>query len=299
MAPLHWASGSPDRSMTRPTVPMHFDFLTEPLFWVAALAALRRRDRPRLLRLRRRPDLHADRRRLPRPEARGRHPLHHRHDPDPAASSRAQCASSTGVRCCRSASARCCGAAGAARARHASTRSPLRWGAVARDPRLGRRCLRRAVRYRGPTRVWLSLIVGAIAGFMSGSVQIPGPPVLIYWLGRDVVSATMRANAIVFFMFTTVISSAAFIYAGIFTADVILRAAVSCRSTQSAFSSAAACSALPARRPIAPSPTPRFCSRRWCRCRCSDRARAAPTCLGPPPASTFSARAACQLHANR
>jgi uncharacterized membrane protein YfcA len=81
------------------------------------------------------------------------------------------------------------------------------------------------VRYRGPTRAWLSGLVGAIAGFMSGSMQIPGPPVLIYWLGRDVVPATMRANAIVFFMFTTVISGIAFVYGGIFTADVMLRAA--------------------------------------------------------------------------
>ena len=81
-------------------------------------------------------------------------------------------------------------------------------------------------RYRGPTRAWLSALVGGIAGFMSGSMQIPGPPVLIYWLGRNIVPATMRANAIVFFMFTTVISGIVFVYGGIFTADVMLRAAV-------------------------------------------------------------------------
>ena len=79
--------------------------------------------------------------------------------------------------------------------------------------------------YRGPTRAWLSAGVGAIAGFMSGAAQIPGPPVLIYWLGREVVSATMRANAIVFFLFTTVVSGAAFLTGGIFTADVMTRAA--------------------------------------------------------------------------
>ena len=77
------------------------------------------------------------------------------------------------------------------------------------------------LRYRGPTRVPLSLLVGAVAGFLSGSAQIPGPPVLIYWLGRDVVSATMRANAIVFFMFTTIVSGLAFLYSGIFTAEVM------------------------------------------------------------------------------
>ena len=76
-------------------------------------------------------------------------------------------------------------------------------------------------RYRGPTRTWLSFLVGAIAGFMSGSAQIAGPPVLIYWLGRQVVSATMRANAIVFFLFTTVISGISFYVGGIFTGEVM------------------------------------------------------------------------------
>jgi hypothetical protein len=52
-------------------------------------------------------------------------------------------------------------------------------------------------------------------------VQIPGPPVLIYWLGRKVVSGTMRANAIVFFTFTTVVSGVAFFYGGIFTQEVM------------------------------------------------------------------------------
>jgi len=102
---------------------------------------------------------------------------------------------------------------------------PLRW-ALSLVILVSIGLLAAGVRYRGPTRVWLSGIVGGIAGFMSGSMQIPGPPVLIYWLGRDAVPVTMRANAIVFFMFSTVISSAAFIYAGIFTADVIVRAAV-------------------------------------------------------------------------
>lgn len=77
------------------------------------------------------------------------------------------------------------------------------------------------LRYRGPTRVPLSLGVGAVAGLLSGSVQIPGPPVLIYWLGRQVVSATMRANAIVFFMFTTIVSGIGFLYGGIFTDEVL------------------------------------------------------------------------------
>ena len=101
---------------------------------------------------------------------------------------------------------------------------PLRWG-LSLTILVSIGALAAGLRYRGPTRVPLSLAVGAVAGFLSGVAQIPGPPVLIYWLGRRVVSATMRANAIVFFMFSTVISGFGFLYAGIFTADVMAKAA--------------------------------------------------------------------------
>jgi uncharacterized membrane protein YfcA len=80
-------------------------------------------------------------------------------------------------------------------------------------------------RYRGPTRFWLSTLIGGLSGFMSGSAQIPGPPVLVYWLGREVVSATMRANALVFFMITTVVSGFLFLGSGIFTGEVMARSA--------------------------------------------------------------------------
>jgi uncharacterized membrane protein YfcA len=101
---------------------------------------------------------------------------------------------------------------------------PLRWG-LCLAILVAVSVLAAGWRYRGPTRTWLSAAVGAVAGFMSGAAQIPGPPVLIYWLGREVVSATMRANAIVFFLFTTIVSGAAFVIGGIFTAEVLARSA--------------------------------------------------------------------------
>jgi uncharacterized membrane protein YfcA len=102
---------------------------------------------------------------------------------------------------------------------------PLRWGiSLAIIASVG--ALAAGWRYRGPTRAWLSAVVGGIAGFMSGAAQIPGPPVLIYWLGREVVSARMRANAMVFFMTTTVISGVAFAAGGIFTTEVLGYAAL-------------------------------------------------------------------------
>jgi uncharacterized membrane protein YfcA len=79
-------------------------------------------------------------------------------------------------------------------------------------------------RYRGPIRASLSLAVGAVAGFMGGVAQISGPPVLIYWLGREIVSATMRANAIVFFCFSAIATGVAFLLAGILTREVMLLA---------------------------------------------------------------------------
>jgi uncharacterized membrane protein YfcA len=102
---------------------------------------------------------------------------------------------------------------------------PLRWGlslAIVGSIAL----LWAGVRYRGRTRTWLSVLVGGMAGFMSGSAQIPGPPVLFYWLGRDVVPVTMRANAIVFFCFTTIVAGIFYVMGGIFTADVMARSAV-------------------------------------------------------------------------
>jgi uncharacterized membrane protein YfcA len=102
---------------------------------------------------------------------------------------------------------------------------PLRWS-LSLVILLSVGLLAAGFRYRGPTRPALSIGVGGIAGFLSGAVQIPGPPVLVYWLARDIVSATMRANAIVFFCFTTVVSGIGYVAAGIFTADVLARAAV-------------------------------------------------------------------------
>ncbi len=102
---------------------------------------------------------------------------------------------------------------------------PLRWG-LSLVILVSVGVLAAGWRYRGPTRTWLSLLVGSVSGFMSGSAQIPGPPVLIYWLGREVVSRTMRANAFTFFMLTTIFSGIALFVGGIFTADVLARSAV-------------------------------------------------------------------------
>ena len=81
-------------------------------------------------------------------------------------------------------------------------------------------------RYRGPERLPLSVAMGGLSGFMSGVAQLPAPPVLIYWLGRDTPAQRLRANAIVFFCFTTVAAGIAYAASGLFTAEVAARSAV-------------------------------------------------------------------------
>lgn len=78
-------------------------------------------------------------------------------------------------------------------------------------------------RYRGPERLPLSIAVGGLAGFLSGLAQLPAPPVLVYWLGRDTPAQRMRANAIIFFCFTTVVAGIAYAASGLFTAEVAAR----------------------------------------------------------------------------
>ena len=102
---------------------------------------------------------------------------------------------------------------------------PIRWG-VSVTVLIAVAVLAAGWRYRGPERLPLSIGIGGLAGFLSGVAQIPGPPVLIYWLGRDTPAQRMRANAIVFFCFTTVISGFAYAVSGVFTSEVAARSAI-------------------------------------------------------------------------
>ncbi|TDI54606.1 MAG: sulfite exporter TauE/SafE family protein [Alphaproteobacteria bacterium] len=81
-------------------------------------------------------------------------------------------------------------------------------------------------RYRGPERLPLSIAIGGVAGFFSGLEQLPGPPVLVYWLGRNTPAQKLRANAIIFFCFTTVAAGIAYAASGLFTAEVAARSAM-------------------------------------------------------------------------
>ena len=80
------------------------------------------------------------------------------------------------------------------------------------------------VRYRGPTAAPILIGVGGLAGFFSGVAQIGGPPVLVYWLGRDVPAARVRANIVLYFALSTVLTIVSYLIGGLLTVTVLVLA---------------------------------------------------------------------------
>jgi uncharacterized protein len=76
-------------------------------------------------------------------------------------------------------------------------------------------------RYRGKPTIAASLGVGALAGFGAGAAQIGAPPLLVYWLGGQNSAATVRANIMVYFIMQGTLSAIAYIYGGLFTAQIV------------------------------------------------------------------------------
>jgi hypothetical protein len=62
---------------------------------------------------------------------------------------------------------------------------------------------------------------GAAAGFGGGAVQIAAPPLLIFWLGGPNAAATVRANIMVYFIWSGFLSMAAYAWSGLFTAQTV------------------------------------------------------------------------------
>jgi uncharacterized membrane protein YfcA len=76
-------------------------------------------------------------------------------------------------------------------------------------------------RYHGrPT--WLAMAAtGAASGFGGGAVQIAAPPLLIFWLGGQNSPTTVRANIMVYFIWSGFLSIAIYAWSGLFTAQTI------------------------------------------------------------------------------
>jgi hypothetical protein len=79
-------------------------------------------------------------------------------------------------------------------------------------------------RYRSQPRPALSIGTGLLAGLFGGVAQLSGPPVVAYWLGGAIPAATVRANLVVYFALSTVVSSVSYAAAGLLTVESLLLA---------------------------------------------------------------------------
>jgi uncharacterized membrane protein YfcA len=76
-------------------------------------------------------------------------------------------------------------------------------------------------RYRGRPHPTATVAVGAISGLFTGIAQIGGPPVMSYWLGTDTPPAKLRANIILYFAASTVLTLASYLWSGLMSREVV------------------------------------------------------------------------------
>lgn len=70
-----------------------------------------------------------------------------------------------------------------------------------------------------------TLTAGFLSGFMEGTVSLPAPPVLLFWVANRKSAAVMRANAIVLLAAVTVLALPGFALGGLITEPVLVSAA--------------------------------------------------------------------------
>jgi uncharacterized protein len=76
-------------------------------------------------------------------------------------------------------------------------------------------------RYRGVPHPLATVSVGAISGLFSGIAQIGGPPVVSYWMGTNTAHAKLRANIILYFAASTVLTLLTYAWGGLMTLQVL------------------------------------------------------------------------------
>jgi len=96
----------------------------------------------------------------------------------------------------------------------------IRWG-IALFGTLLLALLMSGWRYHGKPTAALTAIVGAAAGVLGGAAQIGGPPIVAYWLSRPVPAEIVRANIVLFFAISTVITSSVYLAGGLLTPSVV------------------------------------------------------------------------------
>lgn len=81
-------------------------------------------------------------------------------------------------------------------------------------------------RWRRPVTLPVSAGVGFASGFLNGLAQIGGPPVILFWLGRDRPPATIRASASLYFLLGSAVTITTYLLGGLVTRQVLLLSAL-------------------------------------------------------------------------
>ncbi len=76
-------------------------------------------------------------------------------------------------------------------------------------------------RYRGKPHALATVGVGSISGLFSGIAQIGGPPVVSYWMGTDTAHAKLRANIILYFAASSVLSVMTYVWGGLMSLEIL------------------------------------------------------------------------------
>jgi uncharacterized membrane protein YfcA len=76
-------------------------------------------------------------------------------------------------------------------------------------------------RYHGTPKIIVSALVGATSGFLSGLIQLSGPPVVVLWISGPAAPQTIRANIFVFFGVTSVVAVVSYVIGGVFTRELL------------------------------------------------------------------------------
>ena len=83
------------------------------------------------------------------------------------------------------------------------------------------------IQYRGPRGKWTSIGVGVIAGFLTGSLGVPGGPILVlYFLAADTSAAEQRANLVLSTGVIITVLAAGLLLGGKLTAVDALQSAI-------------------------------------------------------------------------
>ena len=75
-------------------------------------------------------------------------------------------------------------------------------------------------RYHGKPGRPVDVGVGMVAGFFTGVAQVGGPPVVAYWLGTTKEPDLVRANIVIYFAASALITCVAYVVAGLLTTKV-------------------------------------------------------------------------------